>query len=1603
MVRFKMLVLCVLISLPLFIASLAAQEKSSDIRKGQKVDENGNLMTWYKWSGKPPVEPVVSKGSPDEKLVDPSKGLVKMSNIPGYSWSYGCTATSTAMWLGYYDSYGADLMYTGPANGGVQPMTNTVWQTASQAGTDQCAVAASKSGVDGRTGRGHGDDYWTDYGDEATDPYYGAWAEHDIEAGQPCTADFMGTNQWYNWENSDGSTAVWTYNAPSGSKLYDKPDEVSPPSRDGCHGMRLYIESLGYTVITNYNQLVDGYVDADYPEDGPVEGGYTFADYKDAIDKGRPVLIHVIGHTMLGYGYDEAYTPPRVYCRNTWSTATTDAIYFSWGGVYSNMQHYAMTEIFLGTECYYAAPDGVKALNNNRVVSITWNDPSKGTKALNYLVFRDGAQIGTTANEYYSDSSASDGVHSYSVKAVYTDPDPDFTSYFSNSSEVYVCESVTSFNDTFENTWPGQWLMSNNDYGAWGRDTQYKYAGTYSLGDSPGIDYITDNEEAGGIIAEVAPGLNFLTAADANCTFYLKHDYEDGYDFLYFEGTADGINWTSLKSWTGTADFHLETISLSMYAGLPNSRFRFRMVSDDLSVQTGCNVDNFAITPSTTDLGAPFVYYTKALDWYCGQADGLEISTIVTDFTGIDYVRILYKVNGSSESTLNPTSVDGSTYNFKFPEFTPNDMIEFRFDSRDTSPAQNQAYKGPFYYVAGLHQKYDDGNSNSIIGLNNSTVQYEYTGLATKFSSFHDGIVGMVIRGYDDTNIVNAQMLVNIWENNAGLPGAALITPLAVTNPATDTTPYLWGYVDLEGYSAINEMVGEYFGGLMCGGASGSKTYTWLTDTGAAQSYDYHMTYCQYNATTSSRVWEAMPGYNFHCRIITTNNEFIPGTIDPSPSTIIESVITGGTSSRALTVNNIGGYTLDYTGRIQYNGTAGGAVAHENLFETALGWTSAGTRAWTRSTVTPTVNGSTGYATVSAATTGGATTNHSYLTSGIINMSAYGEGSTIAFQQVKTLATSTGGLEVSTDGTNWYSLYSNSAAVGAMGTPNAQTVVIPSQYLTATTRFRFHATLPKSSGSWRLDNIVITGVVPFTWMTLDGSATTSGTVAASASDGVTVGFNAAGLSTGTYSAYIKLESLYSNENVYVEMQVTSATPPATPTLVSPANTSTLVDITPQFDWNDVSGATSYTIQVDNNSNFASPEVNETVTASNYQQTANLATGTYYWKVLATNGAGSSAYTSAWTVNLQAPMSTFSEPSLAGAALVGATDSDTFNIGNIGNASLAYDISTSYVTAKADFALLSNNFDSALGWTATDYLVWARSTDAAYDIDGTGYARLAADPDDDPNGSASGVLTSGVFDGTSGYEVWIDFDQFSNLLTSSCLVDYTINGTDWINVYTNTASVGASGTPDHQRIKLPTKSATMQIRFKATMKNQSESHWNIDNVAIEGLNPANYAWLTVSPLTGSVAVSGSSQITATYNATGMDAGTYNANITIASNDPYTPSTVIPVEFVVTSGTIVPNAPTNVVTSIVSGNVYINWDDMADTDSYDIYTSADPYGTYTLLTNVGVSEYTYSGTETKMFFQIVSKNSTKESPESLEVKAVDPKKIKTKKEVQEDSGR
>lgn len=295
-----------------------SQYNISELSMESQVSINGEILDkWITGPGLPP-----ENWQKNQNLVQASDYSIKsldMTNVPAMKWVYGCSPTAASMLFGYYDRIGYSNLYTGPTNGGVFPITNAVWGELSSS-SGKCPMTASQSGVDGRSTNGHKDDYFYSTG-STVDPYYNTWTEH---SPADCVADFMGTSMYRKYGNSDGSTTFWY--SMDGSPMYDFTGYDST-SRDGMHGMRLFAESRGYSVLTNYNQYIDAY--------GKTYG-FTYDQYKAEIDAGYPVLIQLAGHTVLGIGYSGTN---QIIIHDTWDYSIH---YMTWGGYYSSMKQYAV-------------------------------------------------------------------------------------------------------------------------------------------------------------------------------------------------------------------------------------------------------------------------------------------------------------------------------------------------------------------------------------------------------------------------------------------------------------------------------------------------------------------------------------------------------------------------------------------------------------------------------------------------------------------------------------------------------------------------------------------------------------------------------------------------------------------------------------------------------------------------------------------------------------------------------------------------------------------------------------------------------------------------------------------------------------------------------------------------------------------------------------------------------------------------------------------------------------------------------------------------------------------------------------------------------------
>jgi len=289
----------------------------------------------------PPVPPPgfeIQRQAVSLPVSDAATGINTLT-VPTYPWIFGCSAVSGAMIAGYYDRNGYSNIYTGPTNGGVMPLfDSSSWGSWTDGGTwgnggaqtiyFNNPLVASKNGLDGRTTRGSIDDYWFQYYSTAPDPYVtGGWDQHVWWNQNPASigasiGDYMLTSQ-STYGLADAYTRFYdNWSNPAAPLTCDtmKFNSLVP---DGTVGRKHFYESRGYTVTDCYNQFTDN----------QYSGGFSFAQYKAEIDAGRPVMLNLAGHTIVGVGYDASTNT--VYIHDTWDNLTHT---MTWGGSYAGME-----------------------------------------------------------------------------------------------------------------------------------------------------------------------------------------------------------------------------------------------------------------------------------------------------------------------------------------------------------------------------------------------------------------------------------------------------------------------------------------------------------------------------------------------------------------------------------------------------------------------------------------------------------------------------------------------------------------------------------------------------------------------------------------------------------------------------------------------------------------------------------------------------------------------------------------------------------------------------------------------------------------------------------------------------------------------------------------------------------------------------------------------------------------------------------------------------------------------------------------------------------------------------------------------------------------
>jgi hypothetical protein len=229
-------------------------------------------------------------------------------------------------------------------------------------------------------------------------------------------------------------------------------------------------------------------------------------------------------------------------------------------------------------------PRNLVAIPGDGRVTLQWDNMEDID---NFKVYRDGIFISDAFTNSYIDHDVVNGTqYEYYVTAIYSDSGDESEP----SNRVFATPmppvEFPLFID-FENGAP-YWDLDEK----WGLTTNQSYSPSHSLTESPSGQYENNRQD----FATLRP-LNLMGYTDAALSFYTRYDLETNWDFMYLEISTDGINWTTLASFTGVQNSWVQkTYSLSNYINHPYVVIRFHFYSDHIITRDGMYIDDFLIT-----------------------------------------------------------------------------------------------------------------------------------------------------------------------------------------------------------------------------------------------------------------------------------------------------------------------------------------------------------------------------------------------------------------------------------------------------------------------------------------------------------------------------------------------------------------------------------------------------------------------------------------------------------------------------------------------------------------------------------------------------------------------------------------------------------------------------------------------------------------------------------------------------------------------------------------------------------------------------------------------------------------------------------------------
>jgi len=327
---------------------------------------------------------------------------------------------------------------------------------------------------------------------------------------------------------------------------------------------------------------------------------------------------------------------------------------------------------------YLAPPENLIAIPGDASIILQW-DPLSGID--HYNVYRNNGTTpiaSTTSTEYTDIDVVQNSTYSYYVTAIYAQSGDESSP--SNTVTLTLMPPIAyPFIEDFEGSM-GYWSLE----APWGLSTSLSHSATHSLSESPSGSYSNNLE----ITSTLYP-FNLLLDTTATLSFWIRHNTESGYDYLYLEITSNGTDWTELDNFDGVQSSWIQkTYSLDNYIGNPFVQIRFRFSSDGYITADGVYIDDIEITAAGNTTGTSPVVTQAGPQLFQNFPNPFKGSTKITFFNPISgKVRLtLFDSMGQEAKVLLNSGLSAGVHTVECSaeDLAPG-VYYYRFDTGNTS------------------------------------------------------------------------------------------------------------------------------------------------------------------------------------------------------------------------------------------------------------------------------------------------------------------------------------------------------------------------------------------------------------------------------------------------------------------------------------------------------------------------------------------------------------------------------------------------------------------------------------------------------------------------------------------------------------------------------------------------------------------------------------------------------------------------------------------------------------------------------------------------------------------------------------------------------